>query len=57
MIGESFNAYAQLLEQEQSLESLVCAMTERYDVDQEQARQDAEEFLQKLRSVHAIQEK
>ena len=44
----------ELLAQEQTLQSIVDAMTERYEVSREQAAQDAEKFLARLRAVEAI---
>lgn len=45
-----------LLAQEQTQESLVEAMCDRYEVTRELAREDIEGFLTKLRSVGAITE-
>ena len=44
----------QLLEQEQTEDSLVMAFRQRYDVDEETARKDISAFVDKLRSVSAI---
>ena len=44
----------QLLEQEQTLDTLVVAITEKYEVDADTARADVEAFVNKLQSVHAI---
>lgn len=39
----------ELLEQEQTLDSLVAAVTDGYDVDEQTARADVEDFLRSLR--------
>lgn len=39
----------ELLEQEQTLDSLVAAVTDSYDVDEQTARTDVEGFVQSLR--------
>lgn len=44
----------ELLEQEQTAESLTQALLARYDVPQTQARQDVDAFLAKLDSVGAL---
>ena len=46
----------QLLEQEQTEDSLVQAMCARYDVTDDTAREDIAAFLTKLRSVGALTE-
>lgn len=46
----------QLLEQEQTEETLVQAMCGQYAVDADQAREDISAFLEKLRSVGALTE-
>lgn len=46
----------ELLEQEQTVDSLVQAFCGRYDVKEETAREDINAFLSKLRSVGAIEE-
>ena len=44
----------ELLEQEQTADSLTQALLDRYDVAQAQARQDVDAFLAKLISVGAL---
>lgn len=44
----------ELLEQEQTVESLVDALTARYEVSEDQARSDVEAFVDRLRSTGAI---
>lgn len=44
----------ELLKQEQTLQSLVAALLERYQVDAQQAQADAEAFLQRLKAVDAV---
>lgn len=44
----------ELLEQEQTVESLVEAVTTRYDVDADKARADVEAFVGRLRSTGAV---
>ena len=44
----------ELLEQEQTIESLVAALTARYDVDEETARADVEAFVDRLQTTGAI---
>ena len=44
----------ELLEQEQTIESLVAALTARYDVDVETARADVEAFVDRLQTTGAI---
>lgn len=39
----------ELLEREQTLDSLVAAVTDSYDVDEQTARTDVEDFLRSLR--------
>lgn len=39
----------ELLEREQTLDSLVAAVTDSYDVDEQTARADVEDFLRSLR--------
>lgn len=46
----------ELLENEQSVDSLVAALTERYEVDQDKARADVEAFVGKLHPTGAIVE-
>jgi len=46
----------QLLEQEQTEDSLVSAMCEKYTVEEDTARADIAAFLDKLRKVGAIEE-
>lgn len=46
----------QLLEQEQTEDSLVEALCQRYAVDEDTARKDVTAFVNKLRDVHAITE-
>ena len=46
----------QLLETEQTLQSMTAAVCEKYDVDTELAQTDILAFLEKLRSVGAIVE-
>lgn len=46
----------QLLEQEQTEDTLVQAMCEKYAVDEVTARQDIAAFLEKLRAVGALTE-
>ena len=42
------------LEQEHTLESLVKAVTDAYEVEQEVAAQDVQAFIEKLRSTGAL---
>lgn len=44
----------ELLEQEQSVESLAAALQERYEVDQETATADVVAFIERLKPVGAI---
>ena len=44
----------ELLEQEQTAESLTQALLDRYDVTEVQARQDVDAFLARLTSVNAL---
>lgn len=44
----------ELLEQEQTVESLTDALTARYDVEADQARSDVEAFVNRLKSAGAI---
>lgn len=44
----------ELLEQEQTVDSLVEAMIARYDVDAKKAREDVEAFVEKMQSTGAI---
>lgn len=44
----------ELLEQEQTEESLICALTQRYEVDEKTAGTDVEAFLQKLKPTGAL---
>lgn len=44
----------ELLESEQTVQSLVDALVERYEVDEAVARTDVETFLEKLRPTGAI---
>ena len=44
----------ELMETEQTLNALVAAMLERYEVAQEQARADVEAFLAELRPTGAV---
>lgn len=44
----------ELLEQEQTVESLVDALTARYDVDAQKAREDVVAFVERLQSTGAI---
>ena len=53
-VNDSGSYIWQLLEQEQTMDVLVEAMTQRYDVDADQARQDTEAFVKKLSKVQAI---
>lgn len=46
----------QLLEQEQTLESMTQALCSRYEVAEPIAQADARAFLEKLRSVGALEE-
>lgn len=46
----------QLLEQEQTEQSLVAAMTERYDVSEEKALEDVRAFVERLKHVGAVAE-
>ena len=46
----------ELLEQDQTLDSLVAAFCGRYEVTAETAREDISAYLEKLRSVGAIAE-
>lgn len=47
----------ELLETEQTVQTLVDALVARYEVAEETARQDVEAFVGRLRSVGAIMEK
>lgn len=47
----------QTLQSEQSIDSLVSAITAEYDVDADTARADALEFLAQLRAVGALTER
>ena len=44
----------ELLEQEQTVESLVAAITARYEVDAEKAREDVSAFVEKLAATGAV---
>ena len=44
-----------LLENETTPEELVCAMIDKYDIDEETARKDIEAFLVKARSAGIIE--
>lgn len=44
----------ELLEQEQTIESLVAKLTERYDVSAEMALADVEAFVHKLKATGAV---
>lgn len=46
----------ELLEQEQTVESLVAALLERYDVSAELATKDVAAFLENIRSAGALTE-
>lgn len=46
----------ELLEQEQTVESLVKALTDRYEVDAAKAREDVEAFVERLKSAGAVTE-
>ena len=46
----------ELLEQEQTVETLTVAMTDRYDVEQDLARKDVEAFVGRLIPTGAILE-
>ncbi len=46
----------ELLEQEQTVDSLAAMLTQRYDVSQELARKDAERFVEALRTAGALTE-
>lgn len=46
----------QTLQSDQSVDSLVAAVTAEYDVDTDTARADALEFLEQLRAVGALAE-
>lgn len=46
----------ELLEQEQTVESLVAALTERYEVTEEKAREDVQSFVNRLIPTGAILE-
>lgn len=46
----------ELLETEQTLDSVTQAMTARYEVDAETAREDAKVFIDRLKTVKAITE-
>ena len=46
----------ELLEQEQTVESLVAALTQTYEVTEEQARQDVQNFVNRLIPTGAILE-
>lgn len=53
-LNQSGKLIWELLEQEQTAESLTQALLDRYDVAQIQARQDVDAFLAKLTSVGAL---
>lgn len=44
----------ELLEQERTLDELVDAVTQRYEVTRQQAREDTEEFIKRMRAVEAV---
>ena len=44
----------ELLETEQTVQSLVDALTDRYDVDGDTARKDVDAFIEKLSYVEAV---
>ena len=44
----------ELLETEQTVDTLVAALLERYEVGREQAKADVESFLEKLQSTGAV---
>lgn len=44
----------ELLEKEQTVESLVAALLERYEVDEETARKDVDAIIEKLSYVEAV---
>ena len=44
------------LQSEQTVDSLVCAVLEEYDIDPETARTDVTEFLEKLRAAGLLEE-
>ena len=46
----------QCLEQETDMDAICKAMCDRFEVAEEEARQDAQEFLQQLRSVGLLEE-
>lgn len=46
----------ELLEQEQTVESLVCALTQRYEVTADQAAADVHKFLKPLLEISAVAE-
>lgn len=46
----------QLLKTEQTMQTLVAAVTQRYEVDINQAQTDTDAFLQKLKAVGAVTE-
>lgn len=53
-LNQSGKLIWELLEQEQTADSLTQALLERYDVTETQARQDVDAFLAKLTSVSAL---
>lgn len=53
-LNQSGKLIWELLEQEQTAESLTQALLDRYDVSRTQARQDVDAFLAKLNSVGAL---
>lgn len=53
-LNQSGKLIWELLEREQTADSLTQALLDRYDVTETQARQDAEAFLAKLTSVGAL---
>ena len=46
----------QCLEQQTDMDAICKAMCDRFEVAEEEARQDAQEFLQQLRSVGLLEE-
>jgi len=44
----------ELLQKDQTLDSIVKALTDRYEVSPEQATEDAQAFLSRLKSVGAV---
>lgn len=46
----------ELLENEQTVESVVAAMTSRYDVSEESATADVQTYLTRLKAVGAVSE-